>query len=101
MRETGIISKHQRHWMAPKPACLSNALFTSIDFASTVASVELLVAGYSLAILILLLEIAVHRRIMHSAINALSDTLAFKRKQNRPKIVVRERECTHKRSVLE
>lgn len=68
MRETGIISKHQRHWMAQKPPCLSNALFTSIDFASTIASIEMLIIGYLLSIMILLLEILLHRKIMHGQI---------------------------------
>lgn len=57
MRETGIISKHQRHWMATKPPCLSNALFSNIEFASTIASVALLVVGYFLALNILIVEI--------------------------------------------
>lgn len=58
MRETGIIAKHQHHWMAPKPPCLSDALFSSVDFESTMASVGLLIVGYSLAFMILLFEIA-------------------------------------------
>lgn len=62
MRETGIISKHQRHWNAPQPPCLSNALFSSIEFGSTVASIELLFFGYSLAIFILIFEIVWHKR---------------------------------------
>lgn len=58
MRETGLIAKQQRHWMAPQPPCLADALFSSVDFASTMASVELLVLGYLLALIILPLEIA-------------------------------------------
>lgn len=58
MREIGLIAKQQRHWMAPKPPCAQDALFSSVDFASTMASVELLVLGYLLALIILLLEIA-------------------------------------------
>lgn len=61
---SGIISKHQRHWMAPKPPCLSNAIFSSIGFSSTIAAVEFLILGYSLAIIILLFEI-----IWHSYVN--------------------------------
>lgn len=72
MRETGIISKHQRHWNAQQPPCLSNALFSSIEISSTVASIELLIFGYSLTIVILLFEIVWHRR-MHRVI------LMFKR----------------------
>lgn len=57
MKETGIISKHQRHWLAPKPPCLSDALFSSVNFTSTMGSITLLISGYLLALLILILEL--------------------------------------------
>lgn len=57
MRETGIIAKHQHHWIATKPPCLSNALFSSIDFASTMGSIAILISGYSIAIFVLFMEL--------------------------------------------
>lgn len=60
MKETGIIAKHQHHWMAPKPPCLSDALFSNVDFASTMASIGLLLIGYTLALMIFLVELIFH-----------------------------------------
>lgn len=57
MKETGLISKHQRYWLATKPQCLSDALFTSVNFTSTMGSITLLMSGYLLALLMLILEL--------------------------------------------
>lgn len=67
MRETGIISKHQRHWIATKSPCFANNLFSSVGLTSTVAVLILLGIGYLVSLVILLLENLVfvyHKKIL-------------------------------------
>lgn len=89
MRETGLLSKHIRHWVAQKPTvnlnaykakiiinlfirfkywninlipfqCFSKAFFKSIGLPYTIAAFGVLITGYILSIIILCLEITIH-----------------------------------------
>lgn len=56
MRETGVLSKHERHWVAEKPACLSNVLLTSVGFDYTAPLFFFLIIAYIISLIILILE---------------------------------------------
>lgn len=60
MRETGVLSKHERHWVADKPACLSNAIITSVGFEYTAPLFFFLIISYITVLIIMILENICH-----------------------------------------
>lgn len=60
MRETGVLSKQERHWVAQKPPCLSNTIVTSVGFDYTAPLFCLLLASYMTALIVMISENAFH-----------------------------------------
>lgn len=60
MRESGVLSKQERHWIAEKPPCLSNAIITSVGFDYTAPLFFFLIISYIFALIVMIFENVFH-----------------------------------------
>lgn len=58
LREIGVFGKHKRIWMIPKPVCISNYYYKSIEFNYIAPLIVLLLSTNVFSFIILLCEIA-------------------------------------------
>lgn len=66
MRETGVFSKHKRHWILSKPTCMSNAIVMSVGFDYVGSFFIFLLFAYAIAMIILAAEIGYYRFVNHN-----------------------------------
>ncbi|XP_055855568.1 ionotropic receptor 75a-like isoform X2 [Episyrphus balteatus] len=61
IRETGILSKHRRHWMKTKLSCFSNSILINVGLEYTGPLFAFLGMTYVLTMIILIFEIGYHK----------------------------------------
>lgn len=61
LREIGILGKHKKIWITPKPTCISSYYYKSIEFKYIAPLIVLLLSINILSFIILLCEIAFTR----------------------------------------